>query len=309
MSYQQDGLIEASDYNGLVGPSTNAGANTLNATWNDGSLDNAGYKQGAISNVAVAEEVSASEWATLVNTTSSIAVHQGTTITPVTAPVAGSLVTHEAAIPTNLQLIYSNRLNAASQGASQNTTVTRPSGWLNSITQNHVATWANVNAVQAFFNAGGQLKLTCNHPTGGSPRDAVVRNLAANVGTVNISSPSTGTVTIVGTSFNGVTKTGGGGSTPTVNQNRGYYGMNATPTQFFEQSSSNTGPYGGTFIRMSSSAGTANVSLSTVWDLVPNEQVNLLSGTNTTLVVQYPETTNLGNTWGTVTVTTSQSGS
>jgi hypothetical protein len=105
MTYAQYGNIAAVDFNTLVGgnPITSSGA--LNTVWATGGTT-AGYGQPALANVTVGTQVYNTDWANLVNKTANAATHQGTSITTVTAPVAGNTVTYLSAIPTNLTTIY-----------------------------------------------------------------------------------------------------------------------------------------------------------------------------------------------------------
>ena len=307
MTYAQYGLVQAADYNALTGGPTSTTANTLNATWATGS-GNAGYGQTAEGNVAIGDSVTASKWANLVNKTSNSASHQGSSITSVSAPVSGGSVTYLSAVPTNLQTIYSNRLNAQTVGSTSANTATYGSTWSVALTFTHTATFANTDAMRYFFNSGGQLKITCSHPSG-SGIDLLLNNLASNVGTVVLSSPTSGAITVAGTSYNGVTKVGGGGNSPTINTNYGFYALTSTPTQIFNQTAS-TGPsaYLSTYIRINASSSGSVITLSTVWDEVPDGYVASI-GSATTLTAQYPETTYLANTWGAVTLSGSVSGS
>jgi len=309
MAYAQFGTVQAADFNTLVGGNPTTTANTLNATWATGG-STAGYGQTALANVTAGNAVLATSWATLVGNTASAATHQGSSITSVSAPVAGGTITFLSAIPTNLQTIYSNRLNAASQGSTTANTVTTGSTWSQAATWTHTATFANGDAARYFFNSGGQLKLTMSHPAG-SGINLLFDNLASNVGTVVMSAPSSGSITISGVSYNGITKIGGGGNSPTISQNSGYYAMTTSNANVFTQLAS-TGPSGylSTFIRVqarsngtqgsNSDAGSV-ITLITIWDEVPNG-LTVASGSSVTLTAQAPETTNLANSWGTITL-------
>lgn len=311
MTYAQNGLVEAADYNLLVGGDPTSTANTLNATWAVGS-GNAGYGQTAEGNVAIGDTVTAVKWANLVNKTASAATHQGSTISSVSAPVSGGTITYVSAIPTNLQTVYSNRLNAASQGSTTSNTVTRGTTWSAGLTFTHTATFANANAARYFFNSGGQIKMTVAHPTG-TNINLLFFDLCSNVGTVVLSAPTSGSATIAGTAYNGVTKVGGGGSTPTIDANKGFYALTTANTTLFTQTAS-TGPaaYLSTFIRFiakvdSNSAPTV-LTMYTVWDEIP-DGYTVSVGSATTMTVTPPETTNLANSWGTITLAGSQTGS
>lgn len=310
MSYAQFGTIAATDFNTLVGANPGTTSNLLNTTWATGG-STAGYGQTAEANVATGDTVTASKWANLVTKTASAASHQGSSITSVTAPVSGGTITYLSAIPTNLTTIYTNRLNAASVGSTVANTATRATTWSTAITFTHTVTFANGDAARYFFNSGGQLKVTCSHPTG-TGINLLFNNLASNIGTVVMSAPTSGAVTIAGTSYNGITKVGGGGNAPTVSTNSGYYAMTTSNANVFTQLAS-TGPAGylSTFIRViAKSNGTQGsngdagsvITLYTIWDEVP-DGLTVSTGSATTVTVQAPETTNLANSWGTISVT------
>lgn len=310
MTYAQFGTVQATDFNTLVGGNPTTTVNTLNATWATGG-GTAGYGQTALANVTAGQSVAAtSQWATLVANTASAATHQGSSITSVTAPVAGGTITYLSAIPTNLTTIYTNRLNAASQGSTSANTVTTVSTWSDIATWTHTVTFANGDAARYFFNSGGQLKITMSHP-GTTGIDLLLNNLTANVGTVVQSAPSSGTVTISGVSYNGITKIGGGGNSPTINQNSGYYAMTTSNANVFYQTAS-TGPSGylstnvNIFIKSNGTQGSNGdagsiITIYTVWDEIPNG-LAVQSGSQVTVTAQAPETTNLANSWGTITL-------
>lgn len=311
MTYAQFGLVQAADYNALVGGEPTSTANTLNATWATGS-GNAGYGQTAEGNVAIGDSVTAVKWANLVNKTSNAASHQGSSISSVSAPVSGGTVTYVSAIPTNLQTIYSNRLNAATQGSTTANTVTRGTTWNAGLTFTHTATFANANAMRYFFNSGGQVKMTVAHPTG-TNINLLFFDLCSNIGTVVISAPSSGTVSIAGGTYSGVTKVGGGGSTPTIDANKGFYGLTTANSTIFTQTAS-TGPaaYLSTFIRfiaaVDSNTAPTVLTVYSVWDEIP-DGYTVSTGSATTMTITPPETTYLANTWGTITLAGSQTGS
>ena len=317
MSYAQFGLIQATDFNTFVGGNPTTTANTLNATWATGG-GTAGYGQTAVANVAVGNTVIATgQWNSLVSNTASAASHQGSTITSVTAPTSGGTVTYLSAIPTNLQTVYGNRLNAATQGSTTSNTATYGSAWSSALTFTHTATFANGDAARYFFNSGGQIKMTVSHP-GATGINLLFNNLASNVGTVVQSAPTAGTVSIVGTPYAGIQKVGGGGNSPTVDSTKGYYGMTTSNATVFTQTAS-TGPAGylATFIRfIAKSNGTqgANgdtgsvITIYTVWDEVP-DGLSVTSGSATTMTLSLPESTNIANSWGAITLAGTVTGS
>ena len=309
MTYAQYGTIQAADFNALAGGNPTTTSGTLNAVWATGGTT-AGYGQTALANVAVGDTVAASQWATLVGNTASAASHQGTAITSVSVPVTGGTITYLSAIPTNLTTIYNSRLNASSQGSTTSNTVTTATTWSSLATFTHTATFANGNAARYFFNSGGQLAITCSHP-GSTGINLLFNNLCSNVGTVVMSSPSSGSITVSAVSYNGITKIGTGGIAPTISTNSGYFAMTTSNANVFTQLAS-TGPAGylSTFIRIiAKSNGTQGASgdtgsvitLYTLFDEVP-DGLTVASGSAVTLTVRPPETTYLANTWGTITL-------
>ena len=308
MSYAQFGTIQASDFNTLVGGDPTATANTLNATWAVGSSA-AGYGQPAQANVSAGQTIGASEWANLVNRTANAATHQGSSITSVTAPSAGGSITYLSAIPTNLQTIYTNRRNAATQSSTTSNAVVSGSTWSTLATFTHTATFANGDAARYFFNSGGQLAITVSLANTTAGINLLLNQLCTNVGTVVLSSVTSGSATIAGTGYNGITKVGGGGNAPTISTNSGYYNLTTSNANVFYQTAS-TGPSGylstniNIFIKTNGTVGSNGdvgnvVTIYTVWDEVP-DGLTVGTGATTTLTVRPPEVTNLANTWGTI---------
>ena len=317
MSYAQNGLIEASDFNNLVGSNPDTSANKLNTVWATGGTT-AGYGQSAVSQVSGGDTVVATgQWNALVTNTASSASHQGSSITSVTAPTAGSTVTYLSAIPTNLTTIYTNRRNAATQGSTIADTATRGTSWQNGLTFTHTVTFASGDAARYFFNAGGQIKMTASHPTG-SGINLLFSDLASDTGTVTMSAPNSGTISIASTSYSGITKNGGGGNTPTVDADKGYFGLTTgNATAFTQLADSGPSGYLNSFIRymvksngaQGSNGDTGSViTIYSVWDEIPNDLV-ASSGSAVTCTVQLPETTYLSASWGTPSISGSVSGS
>ena len=307
MTYAQYGKIEASDYNTtLVSTNPSAVANRLNTVWAIGN-NNAGYGQTGVGSVSVGNKVNHSEWDTLIGTTSNVATHQGSSITSVTQPAAGDKITYNSNIATNLVTIYSNRLNASVQGTPTSNTVTYGSTWNNSLLFTHTATFANGDAARYFFNSGGQFYIQCVHPTSGAAIDILLNGLASNVGNIYLSSPTTGSITIVGNSFNGITKIGGGGNSPTISTNTGYYALTTSNVVVFTQTATANSTYIQMTTKSNGTQGSYNdsgnaLTFYTLWQQVPAFN-NAQAGTQTNLYVLYPETTNISNTWGTVSLT------
>ena len=271
MTYSVGGLIQATDYNGFA--STTAGGN-VNIIWGTGSSD-AGYGQSTtLATVSAGGTVTATQWAGLVNRISSIASHQGTTITSRAAPVAGNVIAVLSAVQTDLNNCYTNRGNAAASGSqftgwsgtSSKTTGTGSgsTGW--TITFTHTVTWASANAARYFFNAGGRIKWETSKTSTGTVADTEWNDLANTlVGDIFITG-GTGTQTIAGTPYTGTTKSGGTGSPTTLTTTTGWYDLTTGDTTIYKQFA-DTAPYTGQYIQINAkTAGSGTqLVLTTTW--------------------------------------------
>lgn len=317
MTYAVGGLIQAADYNNLIGSSPSGTANKLNTVWAVGQ-GTAGYGQTALSSVSAGATVQATEWANLNNRIGSAASHQGTSVTSITGLVVGGLIKYTDAGPAfqnNLTAIYNSRLNAASVGSTSTNVVTRPSGWSDNVTFDQTITFTSGDAARYFFNAGGQIGVSFSSPTG-SAIDNIFNALASASGTIWLSAPNSSSITVAGVTYNGVTKSGGSGSVTVLGTNLGYYGLTSSFQTIFKQVAG-YGGYLSSFIEVQARTnGTQGsngdngsvVYIRTIWDEVPNG-LSVSAGTTTTITVRPPSTTHISNTWGTPSLSGSQSGS
>jgi hypothetical protein len=316
MTYVSGGLIQATDYNGFV--STTAGAN-VNAAWSTGTTS-AGYGQTALSTVSAAGTVSATQWASLVNTISSMASHQGTTITARSAPTTGTLVSVLAAVNTDVTNCYNNRGNAAAvgtqftgwTGTNSKTTTTSGATW--TITFTNTVTWASADAARYFFNAGGIIKIDVAKSATGQTGDPEWNDLANTLcGDIYISGGDY-SQTIAGTVYTGTTKVGGTGTPNTLATTTGWFDLTAggAATIVYKQFA-DTAPYTANFIQHSiaKNAGSTALTITTVWSASDGDPISggtsptgATPGTAPCTVVTYfpPSTTYLTNTWGTPSV-------
>jgi len=271
MTYSLGGLIQATDYNGFA--STTSGAN-VNNVWGVGATDS-GYGQSTtLATVSAGGTVTATQWASLVNRISSMASHQGTTITARTAPVAGNVIAVLAAVNTDLTAVTDARGNAAASGTqftgwtgTSSKTSTTGSGttpW--TITFTHTVTWASANAARYFFNAGGRIKWETSKTADATAADTEWNDLANTlVGDIYITG-GTGTQTIAAVAYTGTTKVGGTGSPTTLTTTTGWYDLTTGDTTIYKQFA-DTSPYTGSYIQIDAkTAGTGTqLVLTTTW--------------------------------------------
>ena len=321
MVYSVGGLIQATDYNGFV--STTAGAN-INATWNST------YGQTALSTVSAGGTVTATQWATLNSTISSMATHQGTSITSRTSPVAGNTIAVLSNVNTDITNCFNNRFNAAASGAqftgwtgttSQTTVVGRAANtW--TLTFTHTVTFANAAAATNFFGAGGYVRVQFSKSSTGLPADASWNSLAGTVcGSVNLTSDGA-SKTIAGGTFLGTRVIGGTGTPSILASATGWNQLTGTPTTLYRQFST-TYVYTGTYIEVLASKTATALTLTTNWfspaRSVAGTSNEISGGTATTSGLSFgtgpatvctyfpPSTAALTNTWGTPTVAASVS--
>lgn len=331
MTYTAGSLIEASDYNGFV--STN-GSN-VNETWSTGTTDH-GWGQTAIGTVSQGGTVTATQWASLVNTLSAMGSQTNTTITSRTAPTAGQTIAILAAINTDLVNIETNRGNAAASGTAisafsgscAKTTATGSGQAAWTITFTHTITFPSADQARYFWNAGGLVKIMYGKSSTGTDHDADWNTLAGQCGAIYISGRvNSAAQTIAGTSYTGTTRIGGtGGTQTTLATTTGWYSLTAgaAATTLF-QLNSPTAPYTPEYIRTTAAvnAGSTTLTLVTTWvddgSSGAGTTSNISGGTDTpspatsitgtapTVLVNLipPSTSYLTNTWGTPTIAAS----
>ena len=317
MTYTSGGLIEATDYNGFV--STTSGAN-VNNVWSTGTGD-AGWGQPALSTVSATNLVTATQWASLVNTLVSMGGQTGTTITSRTAPTAGQTIGILAALNTDLTNITANRQNAVANGTqftgwtgtNSKTATTSGNPW--SITFTNTVTWGSADAARYFFNAGGRIRIDVSKSATGQTGDPEWNDLANTLcGDVFITG-GTATQTIAGTAYTGTTRIGGGGTPNILATTTGWYDLTpgAAATIVYKQFA-DTAPYTNNFIQHSiaRNAGSTALTITTLWSASDGDPISggtAASGATPgtapcTIVTYFPPSSTFLTTqsWGTPTV-------
>lgn len=324
MTYTSGSTIEATDYNGFV--STTASAN-VNDIYGTGSSDK-GYGQTPLSTVSASSTISATQWASLVNTISTIASHQGTTITSRTAPTTGDTIEILSNLNTDLTTLTTNRGDAAGSGSEITTfsgttsktsaTGSGSSAW--TITFTHTITFPSANQARYFFNAGGLIKWQTSKTSTGQLADAEWNDMANTLNGDIYISGGTATQTINGTAYTGTTKQGGTGTPSTLATTTGWYDLGTSDTLIYKQFA-DTAPYTTQYIQINAkTAGSGTqLVLTTEWHDPGGSGAgsadNISGGTATNspfssfgtapatvVTVIPPSSTYISNTWGTPTV-------
>ena len=310
MTYAQAGLIEVTDYNNFLN-----GSNQLNTVWSTGT-GNAGYGQTALTTKSVGNTITATEWASLINTLNSILTHQSGTGSGITAVTSGARIDYLSTLASSINTSYTNRLTFNSQGSTTTqspvttSTLNVTGAAAQTLTITRTATFASADAVRYFFNAGGQLNLVlaAGTNTGGTGRGAGLLTMASAAGGV--------------TAFRAATNGGRTGSGQTQNTNNtalGYYGL-TTVDQTIVSLTAISSPYTAypsdtiTIAAKSNGVQGSNADVGTVITftitLTSAAQSTLDGGYNDAINISlpsridvvYPESTNLTATWGTVTI-------
>ena len=333
MTYSTGGLIQATDYNGFV--STTASAN-INATWGTASAG-AGYGQGNVATINVADTVTATQWATLNNTITSAANHQGTSITARTNPVAGNTIAVLSSLNTDITNCYTNRNNAASVGSqytgwtgtTAKTTNTGSAAAAWTITFTHTVTFANTAAYYNFFNAGGTIKWYISKNSTGTVADTEWNSFvgfggAGGVCSGNIVLTGAGTTkTINGVTYLGTNKFGGSGTPATYASGTGLFNLSTANTTLYQQNDPG-GAYTSNYVRLNalvdSTSAPTTLTFYTTWydngDGNPGSTAQISGGSATSgisfgsapatvITLTPPEQTNIANTWGSQTIVAS----
>lgn len=325
MTYQQNSLIQAEDFNNIVGTNGNVlpTTNQLNSVWAVGTRDY-GYGQILLSTVAANTTISHTNWSSLITTLQTIVSHQGGVFpASLVAPVANDQIKFLSALKTTVTSINNNRLSAAAQGTTSSlSTRYTTAKWQDSLTFNHTITFESADKARYFFNAGGQIAINFTHSATSTKQDLFWNGITSSCGTIYISGiPSNQTATIASTAFNGITKIGGSGVT-TINKNLGFFNLTSGEQLIFTQYPTTAGLAQyylqsniKVYAKVSGSLGVYGgvgsiLNIKTVWDQDPNtlliepgNNTGPVNNSTTTVTVRYPTTSyGLTNTWGTVTI-------
>jgi len=322
MTYAQGGLITAGDYNTLVGANTSITGTDLNSAWAWGA-NSRGWGQSVVSLASVnsADLITATQWASLVNTLNSANTHINGSSSGLAANTAGQVIGYSDSLPTKINGVNSDRLLFNSNSAVVVGAGLAYSAWTVTATNGvNPGTATRSFGVRAtfsggadkarfFFNAGGRMKFNITGTTTGGAGSRGAAALAV-LNTI-------GGVALFGANTNGG-RTGSGGTAGTNNTALGYYtsafnantvvvATTSTTTNYTSDTANiavrpngSQGSYGGNGDSIdfwatisSTSGGNSGGSYDDSLSLTPTVSID----------VSYPEVTNLANTWGAITFT------
>jgi|MDTC01.2.fsa_nt_gb hypothetical protein len=229
MAYQTGDTILDTHYNDF--------ATSVNALWGTGSGDRGVGESTTVSTVSDGTTIAASQWTTLLARITSLASHQGSSITSISNPSAGDTIEAFTALSTNIGTIDTNRLNVHARQSAVATNRDFTGNFTGTITYTHKWAWGSANQARYFFNAGGRLNISGS--LSGHTSDTKADNwatLLTAAGTYQVTAQAGA-------------KSGGSGSADTLlTTTAGYHDLTSTYATVFKQFE-DTGPYTASFVQ------------------------------------------------------------
>ena len=307
MAYQSGDIILDDHYNTFAAGSTSGAATdsaNVNNLWGTGYADR-GYGQSTtLSAVSAGSVVTATQWSTMLSRISSMASHQGTSITAITSPSAGNTISAYTALSNNITAIYNGRLNNAGFGTTSATNTTGTSAWSAYTVHTITVTFTNENNARYFFNAGGEIRI--DTAISGGTADGKYNEW------VDLANTLAGQVVF---GSQGTTKSGGTGTPTTLASTIGYHDLTTSYQDIYLQYA-NSSPYTDNYIRVQAkySGATTNGAKGNVitfevryqdnaddqtYDKAVYTPLDIMDGTvTTTTTIAPPSTTYLTDVWG-----------
>ena len=301
MAYTTGDTILDDHYNGF--------ATSVNAIWGSGSGD-AGYGEtSTVAAVSAGATITATQWTTLLSRITSMANHQGSSITAITNPSAGNTISAYTALSTNIATITTNRLNVAARQAIVNGTASTTTNLTGTITQTGKFVFGSENQARYFFNQGGRFTITWSFT--GFTANLKANNwstLIGQCGSYIINAQSSG-------------KSGGSGTATTNLSNLGYHDLTGSYVIAFKQffDSGGYAAYTSNYLQLELYKSGGEVFWKTSWvdaaadsssfnKSIYNTLDNVDGTKTTTYGHERPSTTYASATYGTITLTTTANG-
>jgi hypothetical protein len=281
MTYSSGSLIQAQDYNGFISNGQGVGPGYINDIWSrhDGGVTDCGWGENGLAVVSTGGTITATNWASMVNTLASMGSQTGTTLTSRTAPTAGNTINILANVQADINSCYTNRGNAVGAGteygtftgttSKTTTTGTGTAAW--TITFTHVVTFPSANQARYFWNAGGRVRLQYGKSSTGLDSDPDWNTFIGQVGSIYIAGRvASAAQTIAGTSYTGTNRIGGtGGTQTTLATTTGWYSLTAgAAATTVLQLNDASAPYTGDTIitTLAKNAGATTLTLTTTFN-------------------------------------------
>jgi len=304
MAYSIGNTIIDDDYNifatGNAAGSGNNGVRNINTIWGAGTTTY-GYGQGTtVAAVSAGSTITATQWATLLTRMTSIANHQGTSITSISNPSAGATISAYTALDSNITTLFGDaRFNAAASGTDASVSSVTTATWTASAVLTKTFTFPSAAQLRYFFNAGGLLRFNWSR-TGGTAnnQNTAWTNLFTNSGVIALSGDAN-SKSIASVAYTGTTKVGGSGTPTTLRTDLGLQNF-TTNTVLYAQAAPGAG-YTTNNISFQAAISGAVVTVTTALSDGSGGFTDSVDGTLTQVsTIRYPSTTYLTAAWGTV---------
>jgi len=292
MTYSSGNTILDDDYNGFK--------DTVNGTLGTGSTTQ-GYGQSTVAAVSAGSTITATQWASLLDPITTMASHQGTSITAITNPSAGDTISAFAALTANVTAVTGdNRFNAAASGSDASVSSVTTATWTASAVLTKTFTFSSAAQLRYFFNAGGMLRFSWSR-TGGTSnnQNTAWSNLFNACGVIALTGDAN-SKSIASVALTGTTKIGGSGTPSTLRTDLGLQNF-TTNTVLFAQAAAGVG-YTTNNISFAAAISGAVVTITTTLSDGSGGFTDSVDGTLTQVsTVRNPSSTHLTASWGTVT--------
>jgi len=307
MSYAVGQDIKEDEYNifvtgGADGTPDHDTAN-VNTVWGVGTGDKGYGQAGALSSVSTGGNVTATQWATLLDRMDTLEAHQGSAITNPTNPTGGDDIDIFTNLSADITTLFDSRLDNDANAGDASNTIAASGTWTDNTTQTARFTWSSANHARYYFNAGGEIRISFAR-TGGTSnaKNDEWTQLASDCGTLVFGARTMAKV--------------GGAGIPTTEIDDGWYDISTSFVIKFKQIEG-TNPYELNFITVE--FRTADVlqqlEIRVIYkdDATDDNPADDVDGTfTTTFIERPPSTAELVDTWGNpsfTTVTNTQDGS
>jgi hypothetical protein len=306
MAYAQGDIILDDHYNTFAtGNAAGTGDNNvanINTIWGTGNGDKGYGQTTTLTAVDTNTTVTATQWSTLVARLNSILTHQSGSGSGITAPTAGNLIAILSNLSTNITTAYNNRLDFNSTRGATTTGSNFDTAWNSaSATRTLTVTFASSDQARYFFNSGGRLSLVLTPiDFNANTKENQWAALVNAVGTIHLDAYSS-------------TRTGTGDTVTTNGLANGYWELGTSNTTLLRLTN-DTSPYTTNYIdilaRVAGTAGSnGGKGTQVIFDITyvdGSDDAGFDDAVSATfrqrIDIVRPETTNLTDVWGTITI-------
>ena len=304
MAYSIGNTIIDDDYNifatGNADGSANNAVRNINTIWGAGTTTY-GYGQSTtVAAVSAGSTITATQWATLLTRMTSIANHQGTSITAIGNPSAGTTISAYAALDTNITTLFGDaRFDAAASGTDSSVTSSTTATWTASATLTKTFTFPSADQLRYYFNSGGMLRFSWSRSGGtANSQNTSWTDLLTASGTIVLTGEAN-SKSIAAVAYTGTTKIGGSGGPSTLRTDLGVQNF-TTNTTMYGQAATNVG-YTANTIAFATAISGAVITCTTTLSDGSGGVTDAVDGTLSQIsTIRNPSTTYLTASWGTV---------